>query len=197
MALNWDKEFLRDKRKGRFRTVKNDKGEKVPSHCDKCGEKIYIYIQGEPIFKCGKCSKYFGTVQFNESKNSPKKIIVNEKQFKLISEEVVADGNSDHNPYKKKWDAERDSLISFIVNNGKLMTSKENGKKYYTLFDEMLSKYMGINFVLCVQYNEKDLKPGSIVYIRAQAKFTPQLFNDIKFDSRGRDNISGTQDDLN
>ena len=77
------------------------------------------------------------------------------------------------------------------------MTSKENGKKYYTLFDEMLSKYMGINFVLCVQYNEKDLKSGSIVYIRAQDKFTPQLFNDINFDSRGRDNISGTQDDLN
>lgn len=182
MALNWDKEFLRDK------------NEKIPSHCDKCGGEVHCYFQGEPIYKCEKCGKYFGTVPF---KNESKKIIINQNQFNLLKEEVVNGGNSSHNPYKKKWDAERDVLISFIVNNGKLMTSKENGKRYYTLFDEMLSDYMGINFVLCVQYNEKELKPGSIVYIRAQDKFTPQLFNDINFDSRGRDNISGTQDDLN
>ena len=193
MALNWDKEFLRDKKKGKFHTVKNDKNEKIPSHCDKCGGEVHCYFQGEPIYKCEKCGKYFGTVSF---KNETKKIIINQNQFNLLKEEVVSDGNSSHNPYKKKWDAERDTLITFIVNNGKLMTSKENGKRYYTLFDEMLSDYMGINFVLCVQYNEKELKPGSIVYIRAQDKFTPQLFNDINFDSRGRDNLEGTADDL-
>lgn len=195
MALNWDKEFLRDKKKGKFHTVKNDKGEKIPSHC-KCGGEVHCYLQGEPVYKCEKCGKYFGTVPFKESKYNPKKIIVNESQLKLLNEETVADGNSGHNPYKKKWEAERDSLIDYIVNNGTLMTSKENGKKYYTYFDKSISNLIGVNFVLCVQYNEDELERGSIVYIRAQDKFAPQLFNGINFDSRGRDNAYGTNDDL-
>jgi hypothetical protein len=46
---------------------KNDKGETVPEKCDKCGSKIGVFIQGEPIFKCTnkKCGKYFGVLPFN------------------------------------------------------------------------------------------------------------------------------------
>lgn len=49
------------------KTRKNDKGETVPEKCDKCGSKIGVYIQGEPIYKCTnkKCGKYFGTMPFN------------------------------------------------------------------------------------------------------------------------------------
>ena len=68
-----------------------------------------------------------------------KKVTISESQFNLMKEEVVADGSAEHNPYKKRWNSERDSLISFLVNNGTLMTSKENGKKYYTFFDRTLS----------------------------------------------------------
>lgn len=128
-------------------------------------------------------------------KKKTKKIIVSPRQAKILKEEVVSDGNADHNPYAKRWRFERDSLISFLVNNGILMTSKENGKQYYTFFDKMLSDYMGMNYVICVQYNPDDLTPGSIVYIRAQDKFTPQIFHS-EFDYRGRDNQSGTNDDL-
>ena len=124
-----------------------------------------------------------------------KKIIINPQQEKILKEEVVADGNADHNPYLKRWHFERDSLINYLVNNGKLMTSKENGKLYYTLYDKMLSDYMGMNFVICVQYNPNELTPSSIVYVRAQDKFTPQIFH-ANFDYSGRDNISGTNDDL-
>ena len=124
-----------------------------------------------------------------------KKIKILENQLKLIKEETVADGNSEHNPYAKKWKNERKILIDFLANNGTLMTNKENGKKYFTYYDKMISSYLGINYALCVQYNEKKLEPGSIVYIYALDKFTPQLFQ-AKFDTRGRDNLEGTADDL-
>lgn len=114
---------------------------------------------------------------------------------RIINEEVVADGNAEHNPYEKKWEAERKTLISFLVNNGTLMTSKENGKQYFTYFDKTLSDAMGLNFVLCVQYNQQTLEPGSIVYIRALDKFTYRLFRP-EFDTRGRDNVGGTGDDV-
>ena len=45
---------------------KNDKGETVPEKCDKCGSKVGVFIQGEPIVRCTneKCKKYFGTLPF-------------------------------------------------------------------------------------------------------------------------------------
>lgn len=49
---------------------KNDKGEKVPSICDKCGGKVCVQIKGEPIFVCSKCGKYFGTVPFSLKENA-------------------------------------------------------------------------------------------------------------------------------
>lgn len=124
-----------------------------------------------------------------------KKIKILESQLNLIKEETVADGNSKHNPYAKKWKNERKALIDFLVSNGTLMTNKENGKKYFTYYDKMISSYLGINYALCVQYNEKKLEPDSIVYIYALDKFTPQLFQ-ANFDTRGRDNLEGTADDL-
>ena len=44
----------------------NDKGEKVPDKCPKCGSKIGVYLQGEPIFRCtnNDCKKFFGVVGF-------------------------------------------------------------------------------------------------------------------------------------
>ena len=45
----------------------NDKNEKVPKEC-KCGGKVKVVFAGEPIFKCDKCGKYYGTVPFKEAK---------------------------------------------------------------------------------------------------------------------------------
>lgn len=44
--------------------VVNDEGEIVPENCEECGGKIGTYICGEPIYKCSKCGKYYGTVKF-------------------------------------------------------------------------------------------------------------------------------------
>ena len=47
----------------------NDKGEKVPKTCPKCGAKVGVFFRGEPVFLCSNkdCDKYFGTVPFDES----------------------------------------------------------------------------------------------------------------------------------
>lgn len=47
----------------------NDKGVDVPKVCPKCGAKVGVFLKGEPVFLCTnkKCSKYFGTVPFNEA----------------------------------------------------------------------------------------------------------------------------------
>ena len=49
----------------------NDKGNAVPDFCPKCGSKVNLYIQGEPVYLCSnkKCGKYFGTMPFNLNEN--------------------------------------------------------------------------------------------------------------------------------
>lgn len=50
--------------KKRKKVVKNDKGEVVPEKCTVCGEKVGLYIKGEPVYLCSKCGKYYGTMPF-------------------------------------------------------------------------------------------------------------------------------------
>lgn len=113
----------------------------------------------------------------------------------LLKEEVVADGNSEHNPYKKRWEAERKALKDFICNFGKVMTSRENGKTYKVYYDKVLSQLIGYNYCICLQWDAVNLKPKSVLYIRALDKFTDRMFQ-ANFDARGRDNMAGTYDDL-
>ena len=56
-------------------------------------------------------------------------------KFISLNEEIVADGNAEHNPFKQRWKHERETLINYLLNYGELMTSKENGKQYKVLFD--------------------------------------------------------------
>ena len=114
----------------------------------------------------------------------------------MLKEEVVADGNSEHNPYKKRWEAERKALKDFICNFGKVMTSKENGKTYKVYYDKTLSQLIGYNYCICLQWDAVNLKPKSVLYIRALDKFTDKIFQ-ANFDARGRDNMAGTYDDIN
>lgn len=62
----------------------NDKGEKVPEACTKCGSPVRVYIQGEPVYLCTNCKKYFGTVPFY-SKKKKKKVT---KESSIITDEV-------------------------------------------------------------------------------------------------------------
>ena len=113
----------------------------------------------------------------------------------MLSEEVVADGSADHNPYAKKWKQERDALKNFIVHNGALMTSKENGKQYYVYVDYYISNMIGYNYCLCLQWDPYKREVGSTPYFRALDKFTSQMFRP-EFDTRGFDNVAGTYDDV-
>lgn len=112
----------------------------------------------------------------------------------FINEEWVGDGNSEHNPYKKRWDAERKALKDFLSNYGKLMQSKENGKLYKCYYDRTLSQLIGYNYCICIQWDNINMKPKSVLYIRALDKFTPNI-KQVNFDARGHDNVMGSYDD--
>ena len=112
-----------------------------------------------------------------------------------LNEEVVADGNPDHNPFKERWKHEREVLKNYLVNYGEIMTSKENGKQYKVLYDTMLSSRLGISYCLCIQWNPLTMEPGNVIYVRAFDKFTRKIFKP-EFDTRGFDNVEGTADDL-
>ena len=113
----------------------------------------------------------------------------------FINEEWVGDGNSEHNPYKNRWDAERKALKDFLSNYGKLMQSRENGKLYKCYYDRTLSQLIGYNYCICIQWDNINMKPKSVLYIRALDKFTPNI-KQVNFDTRGHDNIMGSYDDL-
>ena len=115
----------------------------------------------------------------------------------MINEEFSVDGNTEHNPYSKRWKAEREALKDFVCNYGTVMQSKEDdkgGKLYKVFYDKEISNLIGYNYGLCVQWDAVELKPKSIVYIRAIDKFTPNI-RQVQFDTRGRDNVIGTYDD--
>ena len=69
-----------DKKKAVNEAIKyeNDKGEKVPKTCPKCGGDVKIFLHGEPVFLCTKCKKYFGTVPFHEDVFMDEKIASNQ-----------------------------------------------------------------------------------------------------------------------
>lgn len=122
------------------------------------------------------------------------KILEIAKRFirRSLNEEVVADGNSSHNPFKERWKHEREALKNYLVNYGEIMTSKENGKQYKVLYDSSLSSKLGINYCICIQWNQLTMEPGEIIYVRAFDKFTRRLFKP-EFDTRGFDNDSRTK----
>ena len=66
------KKALSNLNEGKKKKVVNDKGEEVPEVCT-CGAKVGVYICGEPIYKCSKCGKYYGTVPFTLNKTKKKK----------------------------------------------------------------------------------------------------------------------------
>lgn len=61
-------EYLQSSHKRKKKVVRNDEGEIVPEKCPKCGEDIGVFIQGEPVYLCKNCKKYFGTVKFPSKK---------------------------------------------------------------------------------------------------------------------------------
>lgn len=61
-------EYLQSSHKRKKKVVRNDEGKIVPEKCPKCGGDIGVFIQGEPVYLCKNCKKYFGTVTFPTKK---------------------------------------------------------------------------------------------------------------------------------
>jgi hypothetical protein len=159
------------------------------------GKNGYIPMMGRWNQETNKYERVPYPIYRNES---IKKYITLLKE-NLISEETVADGSSNGNPYKDRWKAERQALKNYVCNYGTVMQSKEDdkgGKLYKVFYDKGISELIGYNYALCVQWDEIQMKPKSIVYIRALDKFTPNIRRNIQYDTRGMDNIQGSYDDL-
>ena len=63
-------EYLQSSHPRKKKKVMNDEGKEVPEKCPKCGGDIGLFIQGEPVYLCKKCKKYFGTMKFPSKKKS-------------------------------------------------------------------------------------------------------------------------------
>lgn len=93
--------------------VRNDEGKVVPEHCS-CGGKIGVFIEGEPIYKCTACGKYYGTMPFSkkslnellnkENKNMKKNVVkVNENTLRQIVAENVKKVLKEYNQNVEDW----------------------------------------------------------------------------------------------
>ena len=56
------KQLQESKKKKR---IYNNEGNIVPNICPKCGGKVVLKIQGEPVYICSNCDAYYGTMLFN------------------------------------------------------------------------------------------------------------------------------------
>lgn len=129
------------------------------------------------VYKCLRRMGYIETIldlspRIYDKKNSILEFFEYNVLDTLLNEGAGYDGNSTRNPYSKIWKEERNRLKQFIVQNGRMMASKENGKVYKVYYEQAISELVGVNYVLCLQYDPLTLEEGDTVYIRALDKFT-------------------------
>ena len=105
------------------------------------------------------------------------RVILSEQQFnKYILSELstaldnsntyngTADGNSDHNPYRKQIEVNNQVLDKYLDTFGKTMVSIENGKEYKVMELSQLANLTGKRFCICQLI--KDKKPYGAIYIK-------------------------------
>ena len=195
-SINLFKKPTREQVNPMLRLIQYSKGNVTVEIGD--GDNSYEYAEWDeanPRRVVNDVIRYFDGVTTNLVGNVTESIKKFSNAITLLKEEWVGDGNSEHNPYKKRWDAERKALKDFVANYGKLMQSKENGKLYKCYYDKVLSQLIGYNYCICIQWDNIEMKPKSVLYIRALDKFTPNI-KQVNFDTRGRDNMAGTYDDV-
>jgi hypothetical protein len=104
-----------------------------------------------------------------------------------LFEEVVADGDPDHNPYAKQWEYENKILEDKLTERGKYMISMENGKVYLCIRDDMLTEALGVPYYLCTLI--KSGKQYGMIYVKPASVFRPyNAYNaqSVYYDYRGR-----------
>lgn len=117
------------------KVVRNDEGKVVPEHCS-CGGKIGVFIEGEPIYKCTACGKYYGTMPFpkksldeslnKKNKNMKKNAIkINESQLRNIVVESVKNVLKE-DYIGKNWFDENPNNGAFSENFEKVLNDSYN-----------------------------------------------------------------------
>lgn len=99
------------------------------------------------------------------------------KFHKLLLEELgssnyynpIADGNVEHNPYRKAIDIAQDRLSKFLETDGVPMVSISNGKEYFIYEIAELADLIGKRYCICQLV--KDNKLFGSVFIRPLNSF--------------------------
>ena len=143
------------------KTRYNDKGEKVPDICTKCGGKIGIFIQGEPVYLCVDCKKYYGTVTFSNHKKKKKDKNINESGNSDYSYSYLKDSDIPefYDSFEKTFHTRDCGLNKSEIKKGIQAIKFDNkviGYIGFSYYNEKGKKYMGIgNFMIKPEYQGK------------------------------------------
>ena len=143
------------------KTRYNDKGEKVPDICTKCGGKIGIFIQGEPVYLCVDCKKYYGTVPFSNHKKKKKDKNINESGNSDYSYSYLKDSDIPefYDSFEKTFHTRDCGLNKSEIKEGIQAIKFDNkviGYIGFSYYNEKGKKYMGIgNFMIKPEYQGK------------------------------------------
>lgn len=143
------------------KTRYNDKGEKVPDICTKCGGKIGIFIQGEPVYLCVDCKKYYGTVPFSNHKKKKKDENINESGNSDYSYSYLKDSDIPefYDSFEKTFHTRDCGLNKSEIKKGMQAIKFDNkviGYIGFSYYNEKGKKYMGIgNFMIKPEYQGK------------------------------------------
>ena len=177
-------EYLQSSHPRKKKKVMNDEGKEVPDKCTKCGGDIGVFIQGEPVYLCKNCKKYFGTVKFpSKKKNKPLTESVDQECDYVFTED-------------SKFDFEKAMLGTDYVKNLRkvdILNAKLKNKKItQEQFDKEYAKISTVNadgFVMTIPKNGSE--GGKPKVVRPNKDKPGSSFKEIKKDSNDKSSYNG------
>lgn len=125
----------------------DEKGNKVPAKCPKCGADVGVYVKGEPVYLCSECGEYLGTVKFPDDEMFSIEV---KKKSEYVNEDASEDDNEDDGFWNLNFDeVERADVASQIKKAVKIDgkkywiygVGKDNGTDVAIIFDPEKKKY--------------------------------------------------------
>ena len=177
-------EYLQSSHPRKKKKVMNDEGKEVPEKCTKCGGDIGVFIQGEPVYLCKNCKKYFGTVKFPSKKK-------NKHLTESVDQECDYVFTED-----SKFDFEKAMLGTDYVKNLRkvdILNAKLKNKKItQEQFDKEYAKISTVNadgFVLTIPKNGSE--GGKPKVVRPNKDKPGSSFKEIKKGSNDKSSYNG------
>lgn len=178
-------EYLQSSHPRKKKKVMNDEGKEVPEKCTKCGGDIGVFIQGEPVYLCKNCKKYFGTVKFpSKKKNKPVTESADQECDYVFTED-------------SKFDFEKAMLGTDYVKNLRkvdILNAKLKNKKItQEQFDKEYAKISTVNadgFVMTIPKNGSE--GGKPKVVRPNKDKPGNSFKEIKKGSNDKSSYNGS-----